>query len=147
MRALADRGQASLGDALLHERGHDGLGARLAEPVVDGVGAGGVAVALDFEIEARVLLHQLRDAVDLDIRFRLDGGLAGVEGDGVGHDLAVGGQAVIERHGALRQADIGDAAVDIIATMVEPEAPGGQGQGDVDHPHAIDIPLEGPLVE
>ena len=104
-------------------------------------------MALNLEIEARVLLHQVRDAVDLDHGLGLDGCLAGIEGDGVGHDLTFGGQTVIERYGALRQADIGDTAVDIVTRMVEPEAPGGQGQGDIDHPHTIDIPLESPLVE
>lgn len=57
---LADGGQAGPGNALFDQGVHDGLGPLLAQRIIDLVGAGRVAVALNLEFEFRVLLHQRR---------------------------------------------------------------------------------------
>ena len=49
--AFADRDETIGANALLHQAGDDGLGALLAKRVIDSVGAGVVAVALDFELQ------------------------------------------------------------------------------------------------
>ena len=53
-----------------------------------------------------MFLHQLGHAVDFDNGFWLQVGFATLESDGVGHNLAVGGEAVVERHGTLGDAHI-----------------------------------------
>ena len=62
--ALADGAQAAGVDALRDQCGDDCLGALLAEGIVDLVGAGVVAMALDLEVQLGMLSHQLRDAGD-----------------------------------------------------------------------------------
>ena len=150
MGALADGGEAVLGDAVPDQRGDDRLGALLGERIVDGVGAGIVAVALDLEFDGRIVLHDFRDAVDLDHRLGLQRSLAGVEGDRVGYDLAFGGKAVVQRNGALCQADVLDVEAVFLVTVgdgTEEHAGRACHVGQIHHPDAIHIILEGALVE
>ena len=64
MRTLAYRGEAGLGNTLLYQCSHNGLRTFLGQRIVHLIGAGGVAVALDLELKAGILLHQLGDTVD-----------------------------------------------------------------------------------
>ena len=104
-------------------------------------------MALDLEFEAGVFLHQFSDAAYLDCGFGLQGSLSGVEGDGIGDYLPVGGQTVIKGNCPLRQTDVADAAVGILGNTVEIEISGGFHGRHIDDAHTVDITLEGPLVE
>ena len=104
MGALSDGGKAGLCDALFNQGGYDGFGPLLAQRIIDFVASSGVTMALYLELQARVLLHQFGHTVYLHHGFRLEIGLAGLEGDGVGDDLALGHQTVVERYGALGKA-------------------------------------------
>ena len=64
MRTLANRGKAGLGNSLLNQGGHNCLCAFLGQRIIDFVGARCIAVALDLELKAGILLHQLGDTVD-----------------------------------------------------------------------------------
>lgn len=123
--ALAHSGEAAFVDALIHEGVDDGLGAFLAQGVVDGVGAGVVAMALHLEAEVGMLAHELGHAVDLHEGFGLEVGLAGFEGDGIGDDLAFGGEAVVEWHGALGDAHVAQSRVAVERAAGEEEVAGG----------------------
>ena len=105
-------------------------------------------MALDLEAEGRIVGHHLRDAFDFARGFRLDGGFAGVEGDGVGHDLAVGGQAVIQRHGTFGDADVAPEIQPFIIVFArELQEPGRLGVGNVGDPLLVEIDFKGALVE
>ena len=147
MRAFAHSREAPLVDALFHQCGHNCFGALLAQRVVDGVGARVVAVALHLEVQVGVLLHQLGHAVDFHERFRLEVGLARLEGDGVRDNLAFRGQAVVERHSALGNAHIAQSRVAIERATGEEEVAWGLHHRHVDQAHAVHVALESPLVE
>ena len=148
MGAFADGSQTRSVDAVGHEGGHDGLGALLAERIVDLVGARIVAVTLHFEVDRRIVLHDFRNTVDLTGRFGFDRSLAGIEGDGVSHDLAVGSQTVVERDGTLGDADILDEMrAGSVAVAFDGQPFGGIHVGDVDDPLLVDIDFQRPLVE
>lgn len=127
--ALADGGEAGFGNPLFYQGGHDGFGTLLTQRVIDFVGARGVAVALDLEFKAGILLHQFGDADNFHHGFWLEVGLAGLESDGVGNNLAFAGQAVIERYGPLGQTNVTDAAVDIVSRVAEPKYWGASASG------------------
>ena len=62
MRTLANRGKAGLGNSLLNQGGHNCLCAFLGQRIIDFVGARCIAVALDLEGDAGIILHKLCDA-------------------------------------------------------------------------------------
>ena len=145
--ALADGGEAGFGNPLFYQGGHDGFGPLLTQRVIDFVGARGVAVALYLELQAGVILHQFGHTVYLHHGFGLEIGLSGLEGDGVGDNLALGHQTVVERHGALGKADIANAAVGVLGRAVEIEVTGRLHGRHIDDAESVDIALESPLVE
>ena len=99
-------------------------------------------MALYLEFQTGILFHQFRNAEDFHHGFRFQVGLAGFKGDGVGNDLPIGHQPVIERNGAFGDADIADAAEPIGTATEEEEIAGRLHRGHVDDADTVDIPLE-----
>lgn len=147
MRTLAHGGEAVFSDAVLRQRGNDGLSTFLAERIIDGIGAGVITVSLHLELQGRIVLHDFGDTVDLAGGFGFEGGLAGVESDGVGHDLTVGGEAVIERYGTLGDADVLDEEDSFFLVAPNPEVIRLGCVGNVDDTGLVKINLIRPFVE
>ncbi len=113
MRTFAYGREARLRDTLLHKGIHDSLGPLLAQWVVHGIGAGVVAMALHLKLKLGMFLHQFGHTVDFNDGFWFQVGLSSLESDGVGNDFAVGGEAVVERHGTLGDVHIAQPRVAI----------------------------------
>jgi hypothetical protein len=91
--------QARRGDAVLAgQRRDDRVGAALRQREVAVDAAFVVGVPDDEHLERRIRLQQARHLGQLRAGFRLQRGLAGVE-DAVQRDVAVAGQALLERLG------------------------------------------------
>ena len=103
----AFRRKAVSSDTHRNEFIHEGLCALLAQFLVAGYGSCVIRMPLHLELEVGVILHQLRNTVNLGHRLGFDIRLADIEGDGVGDDLAVRHEAVVERHGACAETDVG----------------------------------------
>ena len=104
-------------------------------------------MALHFKLKFGMFLHQFGHAIDFDDGFRLQVGLARLEGDGVGHNLAVGGEAVVERHGTLGDTHIAQPRVAVERSAGEKEVSWSFHGRHIDHADAVHVALESPLVE
>ena len=68
-----------------------------------------------------IFVHDVLDAIDFSGGFGLDGGLSGVESDGIDDNLAVGGKVVVERHDSLGNADFLDEEDPLFPGTGDPE--------------------------